>query len=173
MTGIVPASAAPADPSLGLAALTAWGADLAPAALYPATLGTAQDAVVALVQQSAGLALAGLYAQTDFSSAQAAQAARAQLTGCMDSIAANIADTGLPDMFRAWVSLSAMAIGDMIARAQSLPSIAPYGFPVALPDVVIAQRLLQDGAQGAAIAQLNNAIHPLFMPISGIWLQAA
>ncbi len=172
VSGITPAQAYPADPSLGLAALATWGATLPAPALYPATLATAQAAVVALVRQSAGVALAALYAQTSFSTAQAAQAARAQLGAVMDSVGAAIVKAGQVDMYRAWLALGALANRDIITRAQNLPRLATYSRRVSLPDVVLAQLLMQDGTQGDALAALNAAIHPLFMPTAGVWLQA-
>ncbi|WP_298214325.1 DNA circularization N-terminal domain-containing protein [Acidocella sp.] len=173
VSGVTPANTAAADPSMGLAALCAWGAALPPPPLFPAGLGQAQAGVTGLVRQSAGVALMALYAQIDFANAAAADTARAQLTAALNAIGASIVDAGQTDLYRAWNALAAMAVQDMIARAQGLPVLAQYSMPGSFPDVVLAQRLLGDGSQGDALAALNAAIHPLFMPASGYWLETA
>lgn len=172
VAGVVLAAAPGADASLGLAALTGWGASLAPAPFYPAALAEAQAAVAALVQQSAGLALVSFYSQTIFTNAQAAEAARTQLSTALETVGAAIVGAGQVDLYRAWNALSALAVQDMISRIQNLPNMASYSVNTPLPDVVLAQMLLQDGSQGDTLAQLNNAVHPLFMPIMGKYVEA-
>lgn len=172
VSGVVPISPLPPDASLGLAALANWGAGYT-APLYPATLSTALGAVMRLVQQSAALAVVSLYAQTSFATAQAASAARTQLAGLLDAVGENIVNAGQVDLYRAWLALSTLSIQDMLARAQNLPSTAAYKTPFSLPDVVLAQQLLADGSQGDALFALNQAVHPLFMPLTGVWVQAA
>ena len=173
ITGTIPASALPQDCSLGLAGLAAWGDSLPPAALSPTSLAIAQAAIVALVQQSAVLATASLYAQTTFPDSQSAVASRAQMSGLFDAVGATIADALQVDLYRAWVALSTLVTNDMVARAQNLPTLAPYSVRRTLPDVVLAQQLYQDASQADALAVLNNAVHPLFMPLTGVWLEAA
>jgi prophage DNA circulation protein len=173
VSGTVPAAPAPADPSLGLAALAAWGETLPPPAATPASLGAAQAAITGRVQQSAAAAMVTLYAQTTFPNAGAAAAARSQIASVMASVAAGIFAAGLVDMYRAWCALTTMAINDMIARAQNLPQLAAYNAKAALPDVVLAQMFYQDGSQAPALFALNDGVHPLFMPQTGVWLEAA
>lgn len=172
VSGVVVPSAPAADATMGLATLANWGENLTPAPLYPVEFGVAQTAVVSLVQQSAGLALINFYAQTNFTNAQAASAARTQLAANLETIGAAIIDAGQVDLYRTWTALSAIAVQDMITRVQNLPNIADYNVKTALPDVVLAQMLVQDGRQGDALAQLNNAVHPLFMPLSGQFIEA-
>jgi prophage DNA circulation protein len=173
LTGTLPTLPLPPDPSYGLAALASFGANPSPAPASPLSLAALQSAIDLLVDQSAALALVNLYAQTDFANANDAANARAQLATVLDAIGAATYDAGQVDLYRAWSALGAQSIADMVARAQNLPSIAIYSERRSLPDVVLAQRLYQDGTQADALAALNAAVHPLFMPLAGQWLQAA
>lgn len=173
VAGYVPATPLPADPTLGLGALAAWNNNGTPAASSPAGLASVLAATSALVQQNAALAVVALFGQTNFTTAQAASAARTALKTIMANTGAAIVDAGHGDLFRAWCALTALATQDMIARAQNLPSIATYKVKTVLPDVVLAQILLQKGNQGPALAALNNVVHPLFMPTHGHYVAAA
>jgi prophage DNA circulation protein len=173
ITGITPAPRFPADPSFGVAALAQWSATPAPAPYAPSYLAQTQQAIGLLIDQSASLALVNAYAQLDFPSSNAAIAARDQLATALEAVAESLYDAGQVDLYRAWCALQSQAIADMIARAQNLPSLATYSEITSLPDVVLAQKFYQDGTQGDALALLNDAIHPLFMPITGQWLRAA
>jgi prophage DNA circulation protein len=56
---------------------------------------------------------------------------------------------------------------DLTLRAQQLPQFIGYarlGPPVAL---ALACRLYQDATRASELVALNDAPHPLFMPISG------
>jgi prophage DNA circulation protein len=171
VTGAVPVVVVPADPSYGLVALASVIlGGTAPAA--PASLGVARAAFTALVQQSAALAVASLYAQATFSNASAAAKARAQLGAVFDAIGAALCDAGQVDSYRGWLALQTLSTNDMIVRAQNLPALATYSERRSLPDVALAQKLYRDGSQGDNLVALNAAIHPLFMPASGVWLHA-
>lgn len=171
--GSVPSPAAPADPTQGLAALASWQDSVPPANYAPPALGQMRAAVTALVEQSAALAVASLAAQMEFSTTQQAAAMRAQLAAIFDAVAQTAYDSGDVDMYRTLCALQAQTGADMLARAQNLPTLAAYTERRSLPAAVLAQLLYQDGSQGAALAALNGAPHPLFMPPAGIWLEAA
>ena len=171
VSGVVAPQALTADPSMGIAALLAWNAPVPVAYAADPGLSAAMGAVTRLVQQSAGLALIDFYAQTSFPNQQAAVTARGQLTGLLAPIGAAIFNAGQVDLYRAWNALSALAVQDIIQRAQGLPVLANYTVPVPVPDVVLGAELLGDGSQGDALFALNNAIHPLFMPASGYYME--
>jgi prophage DNA circulation protein len=95
------------------------------------------------------------------------------LMDLLDVQVAAAADAGNFDLFRAWRAIEAATIADMRERAQSLPTLASFTFPSALPALVVAQQLLQDATQADALVQLNNTPHPLFMAPAGFWLQPA
>jgi prophage DNA circulation protein len=173
ITGTLPATILPGDPTFGIANLANFGGTLAPAPMAPAALGQVQQAVTLLVEGAATVAVVSIYAQTDFASTQAAAQARTQIATMLEAVGIAAYNAGQVDLYRAWSGLESLSIADMVARAQGLPTLASYAERRALPDVVIAQRLYQDGTQGDALAALNNAVHPLFMPATGVWLEAA
>jgi len=166
----------PADLSGGLAGLATWGAAL-PAIPTTTALGVALAAQQALVVQSvqgnAVAALAQVYASVVWPYAQAAADARTQLLGLMDAQSDLAAQLGADDLFRAWEGLKALAMADMIARAQSLPTLGSYAAGDATPSLALAQRLYQDPARAGELEQLNDVSHPLFMPPIGAALLAA
>ena len=61
----------------------------------------------------------------------------------------------------------------MLARAQSLPTLATYQVGAVLPALVLCYRLTGNIADAATLAALNGAVHPLFMPAAGVWLEPA
>jgi prophage DNA circulation protein len=171
--GITPLIAAAADLTGGLAALATWGDTLTPpvgAGAALATLQAQQAAIVALVEGAATLAVMTVYANTDFVSANAATAARAQVLSFVDrqSAAANLA--GNDNLYRAWLALGALAMQDFIQRAQNLPSLVAYKIPASRSSLVLAQLWYQDANRATELEVLNDAPHPLFMPTSGVRL---
>jgi prophage DNA circulation protein len=170
----IAAAPGPPDSSGGLAALAAWSGAVAPVAtLTPARQQQAENAaaLTALVQGLAVASVAQVYAQTDFASAQDAQAARTQLLGLIDTQSLAAAAAGNGAVYAAWQALAAACSADLIQRAQALPQLAPYATGATLPALVLAYRLYGDITQAAALAALNGAVHPLFLPPSGIWLE--
>lgn len=180
--------AVPPDPSGGLVGLATFGATLAPIAGVqmpggplpatpavtpsPAALaqGVQQAAVAMLVQNNAVAAMATVYAQATWPSANAADAARTQLLSLLDAQSDAAAAAGQDDLYRAWQAITAVAMTDMIARAQSLPTLGPYSTPMSLPSLVLAQRLYRDPTRAAELEDLNDVPHPLFMPATGLAL---
>lgn len=166
--------AQPADPSYGLAGVAGFGSDLP--AVPPVTdarqvQAINQQALVDLTAGAAVIALARLYAQTTFASSADFEAARDQITGLIDDrmTAADAADD--LELFGAWAQLYADVSDDLTARGKLAPAVAIYSMPDSLPAVVLAQRLLQDPSQAPDLVARNNAAHPLFMPVTGEYLQ--
>jgi hypothetical protein len=150
-----------ADVSGGLATLATWApASAAATPPAPSQAGglaaqqaAQQTAVTSLVQGNAVAALAFVYASIDWPYADAANAARTQLLGLFDVQTEAAADAGQDDLYRGWLALTALAMQDLIARAQALPSLASYRTPT--PSVVLAQRLYQDPSRASGLEQLN------------------
>lgn len=98
--------------------------------------------------------------------------ARTTLLAMLDGQAEAAADAGADDLYRAWQALTALAMQDMIERAQNLPQLADYTLNDVLPSAVLAQRFYQDPDRAAELAALNGVQHPLFMPRAGRRLSA-
>ena len=167
--------ATPADPSGGLLGLSGWGAALPAvtgAGPFPAAVAAQQAAVIALVAGNATAALAQVYASVDWPDAQAADQARSGLLAALDAQAEAAADAGQDDLWRGWEALTALAMADMIARAQGLPVLGAYTTGAPLPAVALAQRLYLDPSRADQLADLNRVPQPLFMPGAGVALSA-
>jgi prophage DNA circulation protein len=79
-----------------------------------------------------------------------------------------------PGSYAAWMALAAAVSADTIQRAQSLPQLASYSAGMSLPALALAQRFYGAAAQTSdadALAALNGARHPLFLPPAGVWLE--
>jgi prophage DNA circulation protein len=159
------------DPSGGLAGLANWGADIL-AAIAGSTPTLAQRAAnaratVDLVRGAAVAAVAEVYAGTDWTSANAAAAARDQLAGLIDDRTLAAAVAGQDALFTALQALASVALQDLALRAQQLPQLIGYARPSPPPALALAYRLYQDATRATQIVALNDAPHPLFMPTSG------
>jgi prophage DNA circulation protein len=166
--------ALPADPTQGVAAFATWLPGLAaPSGLQVPLQTQLQQQLTDLVNGCAVIAVAQIYASTDFSSTAAAAAAKTQLLGMLDArvVAAAAADEDA--LFQGWLGVTGLAIADLVQRAQNLPNLAAYTTQVSLPSAALAQLLLHDGSQADALATLNAAVHPSFMPVTGVYLQAS
>ena len=163
----------PADPSAGLAALAAVGADwLAPAGNTPAALAQQAQlaAMRAFVQGSALLSLLQAYAQIDWPYAQAADAAHAQVSALIDVQIEDAANRGQDDLYRTWMAVAAAADADMTGRARNLPNLVPYNLPFSLPADVLAMQFYGDSTRADELIALNGVPLSLFMPASGVRL---
>jgi prophage DNA circulation protein len=173
VTGTVMLSAAPADLTGGLIGLTTWGDTLPAPAGAGAVLAQTQAqqaAIVALVEGAAVQAVLTIYGQTDFVSVQAAAAARTQVVAMIDRQTGAANAAGNDDLYRAWLALGALAVTDMIQRAQNLPNLVAWTTRVSLPALVLAQQWYQDPARDDEIVALNDVPHPLFAPVAGMRL---
>jgi prophage DNA circulation protein len=88
----------------------------------------------------------------------------------IDERTAAAADAGQDDLYHAWQAIGAMAVEDVARRAAQAPRLAPYGLPGDLPSLALAQLLHQDADRAEELEALNDAIHPAFMPRSGLRL---
>jgi prophage DNA circulation protein len=159
----------PGDPSYGLAALSSWGTALAAVPdTTPARIqqGANQQALVTLVQSAAACALAQLYANSDFSSAGDADAARGQITDLIDGLALSAADLGDDEAYESWQALYAASADDLATRGKGLPSVVTYAMTANLPALVLAQRFYQDPTRAGELIARNAAPHPLFLPLA-------
>ncbi|MDT7952839.1 MAG: DNA circularization N-terminal domain-containing protein, partial [Acetobacteraceae bacterium] len=164
-----------ADISGGLAALAAWGATFPqPTGIGPqqAAQAAQQAAVITLVQGTALAGMLAVYAQTDWTTANAAAAARAQALALIDSEATAAALAGQDALYLAWLAIAAQATTDLIRRAQALPSLVAYALGEATPSLALAQRWYRDPDRAVEIELLNDAPHPLFMPGAGVRLSS-
>ena len=165
-----------ADASGGLATLAAWGSTL-PAVSTGTAIGIAQAAVqaavTALVQGCATAAVVQVYASIDWPYANAAQAALTQVVSLIDAQALSAANAGADALYLAWQGIEQLAVANLVAEAQSLPSLGSYVTADALPSLALAQALFQDASRAGQLEDINDVPHPLFMPAAGLCLVAA
>jgi prophage DNA circulation protein len=150
-----------ADPSCGLAAVAGWGATLPPPGRN--RVGRNQQALVALVSGSAVIALGRVYARTEFAAQDDADTARDQLADLIDGLATAAADGGDDQGFLSWQSYYQSAIDDLTTRAKQAPSTLSFTMGIAVPSLVLAQRLYQDPSRGDELVARNLSPHPLFV----------
>lgn len=180
VVGIDATSAAPSDPSYGLAAMASWAGGAALSQFTGATAVVAatasplvtqqlvnQQAIIDLVCDTAVLAMASIYTQTAWPSSNAAAAARQQLLVLADARADAAAAAGSQPRYTAWLAVAALATADLTQQVQQLPRLAPYATTASLPALALAQLLYADAGRAADLVALNDAVHPLFMPLSG------
>jgi prophage DNA circulation protein len=151
-----------ADPGYGLGALAAWGNTLNDAG--GGQIAANQAALVALVEGSATIALARIYAQTEFLAQDDADKARDQLTGLIDGLSLTAADAGDDGAYKAWERLYQASSDDLTIRAKQVPATVTYTYGGALPVLLLAQRFYKDPARASELVARNAAPHPLFMP---------
>lgn len=173
VTAAISAGWSERDPSAGLLRLADASAGLA-------SLGTRtplrramsanQDAVTDLLRGAVALAIARLYAETTWFSADAAADARRHITALLDARALAAADAGQSALFAAWQALLAVVVQDLRDRAQRLPRRAAYDVADVLPAVALSQRLVGRADNWVDLVLLNAAPHPLFMPATGYML---
>ncbi len=159
------------DPSGGLADLANWGADIlaANSGSTPTLALRAANAraTVDLVRGAAVAGVAEVYAGTDWTSANAAAVARDQLASLIDDRTLAAAAAGQDALFAAWQAPASVGLQDLTLRAQQLPQLVGYARPAAPPALALAYRLYQDATRATQLVQLNDAPHPLFMPLAG------
>ena len=159
------------DPTQGLAGFASFGsAFAAPTGLQVGLQLQLQQQLASLVTGLAVAAVAQIYAGTEWTSSAAAAAAREQLLGFLDAQVLDAAANDQDALYQGWLAITGLATADLIQRAQGLPNLAAYTMPTSLPAAVLAQRFYQDGTQAEALVALNDAVHPSFMPVNGVYL---
>jgi len=163
------------DVTFGLAAFMSYGATMP--AVSPTTADRAiqagnQAAFVQLVQVSAAAAVAQIYADTEFASAQDAEDALSSFIDQLDALALAAADQGQDALYASLERLSALVTADLTSRAAELPDIVTYVIPGVLPSLALAERLYQDASRANELVARNDVPHPAFMPRKGEALRA-
>jgi prophage DNA circulation protein len=125
--------------------------------------GLALDAAAAAAAEAASLA--------EWTSAQAALAARDALLAVLIARQDAAADAGQDELFGAWRDLIAAARTDLTERAARLPRIARYALPGPLPALALAQRLYGDAGRADELVALARVPHPAVMPAEGPFLR--
>jgi prophage DNA circulation protein len=160
-----------ADPTYGLVGLASWGPALpAPAGLQVNVQQQAQQAIIDLVCSAAVVAVAQIYANTTWTTSNAAAAAKTQMLALLQDRLLASAAIGDDALYQAWLGVTGLVIADLTQRAQNLPSLTSYATPNRLPAPVLAQILYQDATQADLLVALNDVIHPGFMPAAGLAL---
>jgi hypothetical protein len=159
------------DPSGGLAGLATWGDDILAVGCRgrPTLALQAANALatVDLVRGSAVAAVAEVYAGTEWTSADAAAATCDQLAAMIDNRAMAAAAAGQDALYSSWQALASVASQDLALRAQQLPRLGSYTRQSPPPTLSLAYRLYQDAGRATQLVALNDAPHPLFMPLAG------
>ncbi len=99
--------------------------------------------------------------------ADAASAAAAQLASLIDARAAAASAAQQDDLYSAWLALASVTSQDLAVRAQQLPRLIDYARPTPPAALSLAYRLYQDATRAPELVALNDAPHPLFLPITG------
>ena len=160
-----------ADVTLGVAGLATYGATLpAPQGLRPDLQAALQGNLLLLLNGAITLAVANIYANTDFTSSNAAAAARTTLLALINAQVFAAAAAANDPLYQAWLALSGLANADLIARITQLPSLTRYSLPASVPACVLAQSLYQDATRATQLVLLNDMPHPAFMPAAGVAL---
>jgi prophage DNA circulation protein len=161
------------DPTLGLINFAIVDAAVPmPTGLGAAAQAQMQGDLTALIAGAATLAVARIYANTDFTSSNAAQAARTLLLGLINDQIQAAAASANNALYQAWVSLAGQISQDLLQRILQLPQLTTYTLPQGVPAVVLAQKLYQDGTRGTQLALLNDCPHPGFLPPTGAALSS-
>jgi prophage DNA circulation protein len=103
---------------------------------------------------------------TEWTSGNAATAARDQPASLIDARTLAAAAAGQEALYAAWQALASVALQDLALRAQQLPQLAGYTRPSPPAAAALAYRLYLDATRATQIVQLNDAPHPLFLPLS-------
>jgi prophage DNA circulation protein len=74
--------------------------------------------------------------------------------------------------YEALIALYAAVSNDLANRAQPLPRLVRYDFPLRMAALSLAQRLYQDPTRYGQLIAENNPIHPLFMMQRGFALSS-
>lgn len=147
----------PADAIRGLAAL----------ASFPSTSSLAVSQETAAICRRAVLAsLATATSSYTLSSVNEATAIITLIRPLYDSEILYAADNNDNLSYQALRTLRASVINDLNTRAINLPNINLYDRPAAIPAVTVAYQLYKDATRENQVIQLNNPVHPLFMPLS-------
>lgn len=153
--------AAFADPSDGIRLLSTLAA-FAPA-VAPAS-SVAGVAITDLYRRSAVTALAKVAATYEPSSADDANAVRAQLLAVLQPQIDRAGNQGADATYSALRALRKTVVEDLAQRGGSLARLTEIDLAAPLPAVVIAERQYGDATRAAELIVQADPIHPWFMP---------
>ncbi len=100
----------------------------------------------------------------EFASYDEALGVRLHLSSVFDAAIDRTSDQGQVELSRSLQSLMAKTVNDLIARGQPLARITSYNMPVRLPSVVLAHKLYYDASRAEEIEDMNDPVHPSFVP---------
>jgi prophage DNA circulation protein len=154
--------------------------------LIPATLWTLVSTTIPTVAPLSAIAIAvinaginmalveraRILAATTFTSSNDVSAAIESNNENFSQAEETIADSGDVATYQALIALHSSVTRDLVNRGLQLPSIVSYGLPRSLPSLVVSLRLYGDSTHADDLVAQNKAIHPAFMPSSGIALSA-
>jgi prophage DNA circulation protein len=129
-----------------------------------AAMAAMRDAMAAACRRAALVSLARASASYQPSSYNDAAALRETLAAALDTEMTAAGDAGQDASYAALKALRAAVVQDLTTRGASLPSVVAVNLQLALPALVIAQRLYLDASRSDQITAESGAIHPAFCP---------
>lgn len=129
-----------------------------------------EKALVQLVEQRTLAARAENATRRTFNSYDEAAALRDTLTADIGVAAGRAADEGRDTTFLALRALAQAVSADLTTRGATLARVSAYEFGTVVPAAVLAHRLYQNANRSVELAVRNSAVHPLFLPPSGVAL---
>jgi hypothetical protein len=105
-----------------------------------------------------------------FRSREEVQSVTARVNAAFAPIEDEAADLGEHVVYRDLVALHASVTRDLVQRGRPLPRLVPYRGPRRQPALVLANGLYGAADRADEIVGENRAVHPLFMPASGMAL---
>jgi prophage DNA circulation protein len=165
----VAAFAASVTPATALDGLDALTLVTFPFSTTPATAARAQEAenarcLTALVEQAAAAALPGPLSTIPLAVYEDLVAVRTRVVALCDRVEALATDA----VFAALGAVRAEAIAQLAVRGTTLQPLRRYVTAFPRPSLTLAQRLYQDPSQDQALVARTGAVHPGFLPQTGL-----
>jgi hypothetical protein len=85
------------------------------------------------------------------------------MSGIIEDIKLNKADSFVSSDYQNFVALAALLIQHMSATERQLPRVVKYNLPVSYPSLTLAHRIYADGSRSDELIAENNTVHPAFM----------
>jgi len=159
-------SVTPASALDGLDALTLVTFAAPPNTTTPGRLQQAENAatLTALVEQAAIAALPGPVSTVPLMVYEDLVAVRTRVVELCDRVLPLATDA----VFGAVDEVRTQAIAELNVRGATLQPLRPYSTPFPRPSLTLAQRLYQDPSRDAELVARTGAVHPAFVPESGL-----
>jgi len=120
--------------------------------------------LTALVQQAAAAALPGPLATIPLAAYEDLVAVRTRVVALCDRVEALATDA----VFAALAAVRAEAIAQLAVRGTTLQPLRPYVTAFPRPSLTLAQRLYQDPSRDQELVARTGAVHPGFLPQTGL-----